>query len=113
MTVEYGNNGHYEARDVVMTDSLVEGLVFVANSVRNIPAGATLDYAGLDGNWGYVPESPKDPNVRGIRIIYPDGVTMPAPASGVFTQTSVSDFNLGTYSGMYEQRLPGRDARPW
>ncbi len=101
VTVEYGNNGRYEARDVVMTDSLVDGLIFVANSVRDIPAGAELEYAGLDGVWGYVPESPKDPNVRGIRIVYPPGVTMPAPATGVFSQTSVGDFDLGHYSGTY------------
>jgi len=97
--VEYGNAGHFEASGVIMADSLVKGLGFVSRSVRNVPVGAVVEYDDGSGGWSYVPTGTVDTTVRAVRVRYPDGVTMPAPATGVFRQTTVPDFDRGIYKG--------------
>ncbi len=98
--IEYGNVGHFAASDVVMSDSLAEGLALIAGSVRDVPAGAVVEYDDGSGNWTYAP-SGVDSGVRAVRVRYPEGVDMPAPATGIFHQTTVNDFERGAFVGTY------------
>ncbi len=93
VTVEYGNAGRFPASDVSMSDTLVDGLIYVANSQRNIPIGATLELDDGTGSW----TAQAGPNVRSVRVRYDDA--MPAPATGTFSQSSVAEFDEGTYDG--------------
>jgi len=107
--IAYGNAGRYAADNVVMSDQIAEGFNFVANSVRNVPVffidemwvSGAVQYTDDSGAWDYQPTSPTDPNVRGVRVVYPDGAVMNAPAGSVFTQTTEIDFDRGTYDGTH------------
>jgi uncharacterized repeat protein (TIGR01451 family) len=98
VTLEYNNNGHYEAGEVVMTDTLPEGLHFINGTLRGVPEGAVVEYADVNGDWSYEPDFGVDENVRAIRIRYVDGTTLAAPANTSFSQTTEADFAEGDFN---------------
>ncbi|MCC6623573.1 MAG: DUF11 domain-containing protein [Deltaproteobacteria bacterium] len=100
-TVEYGNAGLFAASDVIMSDSLNEGLALVAGSFRNLPGGAVFEYDDGSGDWTYAPVGDVDPKVRAVRVRYDGGAEMGAPATAVFSQTTVGEFDDGAYDRTY------------
>ncbi len=97
VTLTYNNIGHFEAGEVIMTDTLPDGLYFKGGTLHGVPDGAVVEYADANGDWSYEPDFGTDPNVRAIRIRYLDGTSMTAPANGFFSQTTEADFARGFF----------------
>jgi len=98
-TLEYGNAGHALADGVLLEDTLPAGVTFVVGSLANLPPGAEVRYDSGDGSFTYTPSLPAgepDPAVVALRVVWTEA--LPAPASGVFSQTTVTEFDRGTYS---------------
>ncbi|TNF26342.1 MAG: DUF11 domain-containing protein [Deltaproteobacteria bacterium] len=101
-TLEYGNAGHASADGVILEDVIPAGVTFVAGSFTNLPAGAHVEYDSGDGSFGYTPTAANgtpDANVVAVRVVW-DGA-LDAPASGVFSQTTASEFDAGIYYQTY------------
>jgi|GEM_PF-1003114 len=101
-TLEYGNAGHATAEGVILEDVIPEGVTFVAGSLSNLPADSHVEYDSGDGSFSYIPNKPSgtpDPNVVAVRVVWDD--VLNAPASGVFSQTTASEFDTGTYHQTY------------
>ncbi|MCC6625417.1 MAG: DUF11 domain-containing protein, partial [Deltaproteobacteria bacterium] len=100
--LEYGNAGDFPARQVLIEDAIPEGLAFVVGSVGGVDPDTMQVVYSQDGGatWGYVPAGASgtvDTRVTHVRVVWIGN--LPAPASGVFSQTTALEFEAGTHAG--------------
>ncbi|MCA9513817.1 MAG: DUF11 domain-containing protein, partial [Myxococcales bacterium] len=101
-TVEYNNIGLAAADVVSIEDILPNGTAFVVGSLANVPEGVDVEYAGLDGAWGYTPvgaTGATDPQVTAFRLVWQDPLR--APTNSYFHQTTALDFANGVFQGTH------------
>lgn len=101
-TIGYDNAGDHEASDVVIEDAVPEGLAVIVGGVTNVDPGAVdIAYSNDGGaSFAYTPKVPvgtPDASITHVRIAWRSD--MPAPAGGLFIQTTAADFARGTHDG--------------
>jgi len=97
---EYNNVGQYPASNVVIEQTLPEGLGMLAGGVGNLPVGTHVEYDDGTGAWDLVPaidSSTLDTRIRAFRVVWDE--PMPAPANATFFQTTGADFATDALNG--------------
>lgn len=105
----YGNDGLAAADDVVLEDTIPDGLDFIVGSLIDLPTDAVVEYFGPasgTATWGYAPVGDvgdADPDVLAFRVRFG---SFPFPLNGVFDQSNAAGFARGTFDGtMWSEEL--------
>lgn len=109
-TITWDNVGDHDAAGVVLEDAVPEGLAVIVGGFTNIdPEAADVSYSDDGGvTFAYTPRAAvgtPDPRITHVRLVWRGDV--PAPAGGVFVQTSAADFARGTHAGTLVDTLLG------
>jgi len=96
-TVVFDNLGGTVAQNVVIEDTLPDGVAFVPGSIAGMPVGVTVAYDDGTGTFSYVPTGGStDPAIRAFRATFP--YSMEAPVGGHQTVQGAG-FDAGVYDG--------------
>lgn len=99
-TLEYNNSGDFIAAGTELEDAVPEGVAVIVGGLTNIDEDAVEVSYSNDGGVSFryaskVDPGAPDPAITHVRFAWKEA--MPAPAGGIFVQTTAADFALGTH----------------